>query len=147
MIQIPYKIFWIFLLAGMHFSMQASGQQDQDNSLKQCESLMSQGYISDGQTYKAKLNKNNRARFHTIFYGDSRYCLVACCNIQEYPLIMKVYDSERNVLFDNTRHGYAPKWHLEFASTVACVVEIQVNTKEPVNELVELLIGFKKSEP
>lgn len=145
--QISYKTFWILFFAGMHFSIQAPGQQDQDNSLEQCELLMSDGYISDGQDYKAKLNKNNRARFHTIFYGENRYCLVACCNIEEYPLIMKVYDSERNVLFDNTRHGYSPKWHLEFTSTLSCIVEIQVDAKEPVNELVELMIGFKNSEP
>ena len=147
MMPMAHKAFWILLLTGLSLPAHSFGQKEPDNSLKQCASLMSEGYVSDGQTYKARLNKNNRARFHTIFYADNRYCLVACSNIEDSPLIMKVYDSERNLLFDNTRHGYTPKWHLDFASTVSCIVEIQVDAREHIDELVKLVIGFKKPHP
>jgi len=142
--RISHKLFWFLLIAGLSLSLDSFGQKEQHSSLKNCASRMSKGYVSDGQTYKARLNKNNRARFHTIFYADNRYCLVACSDITDHRLVMKVYDSERNLLFDNTRHGFTPKWHLDFASTVSCVVEIQVDAQEHVDELVRLMIGFKK---
>src|SRR6056297_3516567 len=116
MMAITHKAFCILFVTGLFFSVPALGQEENNNSLGKCASLMSEGYVSDAQTYRARLNKNNRARFHTIFYADNRYCLIACSNIADQPLIMKVYDSERNLLFDNTRHAYTPKWHLDFAS-------------------------------
>jgi len=145
--RIPHKAFWILLATGLSLSGPTIGQKQYNNSLKHCASLMSEGYVSDGQTYKARLNKNNRARFHTIFYGDNRYCLVACSDIEDQRLVMKVYDSERNLLFDNTRHGYTPKWHLDFSSTVSCVVEIQVDSQNHIDETVNLMIGFNKPHP
>jgi hypothetical protein len=110
----------------------------------QCESWMQEDYLSDGQDYTARLNKNNAARFHTIFYGGNRYFIAACSNIKAYPLVMKVYDSERNLLFDNTKHNYTPYWHLAFTSTVACVVEIRVEAEEHLDQLVKLMIGFQQ---
>lgn len=111
---------------------------------ERCESWMSEDYLSDGQDYTARLNKNNAARFHTVFYGGNRYFIAACSNIKDHPLILKVYDSERNLLFDNTKHDHTPYWHLAFTSTVACVVEIRVDAKEHLDQLVKLMIGFQK---
>jgi hypothetical protein len=111
-----------------------------------CESWMGEDYLSDGQDYTARLNKNNAARFHTVFYGGNRYFIAACSNIKAYPLIMKVYDSERNLLFDNTRHNHTPYWHLAFTSTVACVVEIRVEAEQHLDQLVKLMIGFQKPQ-
>jgi len=109
-----------------------------------CEKWMGEDYLPDGQDYTARLNKNNTARFHTVFYGGNRYYLAACSNIEAYPLIMKVYDSERNLLFDNTKHNHTPYWHLAFTSTVSCVVEIRVDAEEHMDQLVRLMIGFQK---
>lgn len=146
MMQILRKAFLISLLLGF-ISLPLAAQDVPNNSLDSCGKLMSRGYVPDGQDYKARLNKNNRARFHTIFYSGNRYCLAACSNITDKPLVMKVYDSERNLLFDNRKHGYTPMWHLDFASTVSCVVEIEVEAEKHYDELVKLLIGFKKPHP
>ncbi|GEM_PF-2255601 len=140
-------IFLALLMAcGFVWAPPVYGQDSANVSLGDCTGLMGKEYISDGQDYKARLNKNNMARFHTVFYGGNRYCLVACSNIEDHRLIMKVYDSERNLLFDNTRHHHTPLWHLEFNSTVPCVVEIKVEAEQHIDRLVKLMIGFRKPD-
>ena len=104
---------------------------------------MNSGYISDGQEYFAELNKNNLAKFHTTFYGGASYRIVACSNITDHPMILKVMDAEKNILFNNKNHDYAPYWNLAFTSTVNCVIVIKVPANQPINKPVKLLIGFK----
>ena len=137
---------YIMLLVALCLAEESRGQAIPSHELDHCESRIGNNYVSDGQEYLAKLNKNNKARFHTTFYGGSQYRIVACSNIEHYPLIMKVYDSERNLLFDNTQHDNTPDWHLAFTSTVSCVIEINVDAEAHIDKLVKLLIGFKRNQ-
>ena len=133
------------LLLALSVWQPVRAQKPDSTSLNHCDQLLGDQYISDGQNYVASLNRKNTARFHAIFYGGNRYRLVACSNIEDYPLILRVYDSERNLLFANTRHNYSPDWHLVFNSTVTCVIEISVDAESHIDKLVKLLIGFKRN--
>lgn len=109
-----------------------------------CVELLTDGYVSDGQEYIAKLAENNVAKFYCTFYGGSYYRIIACSDIKEYPLILTVYDTDKNLLFSNKDHNYTNYWNFIFGSTVDCIVEIEFNAEEWLKREVKLLIGFKE---
>ena len=116
----------------------------QENTKANCSDLLNSGYVSDGQEYIAKLDENNVAKFYTTFYGGSKYRIVGCTDIQKLPLILTVYDTEKNLLFCNKDHDYIPYWNFTFASTIDCIIEIEFETEKMLNQEVMLLIGFKE---
>jgi len=141
---LPCIMGFALIFASLLMSAGLRAQTGPEKIPADCQSLMGEDYLPDGQDYTARLNKNNAARFHAIFYGGNRYFIAACSNIETYPLIIKVYDSERNLLFDNTKHNHTSYWHLAFTSTVSCVVEIRVEAEQHIDQLVRLMIGFQK---
>lgn len=116
----------------------------QDNSMKNCDSYFTSGFVSDGQEYKAKLDENNRAKFYTTFYGGSQYRIIACSDIKKYPLKISVYDTEKNLLFCNKNYNYTPYWNFTFTSTIDCIIELEYDTDKQLKDEVMLLIGFKE---
>jgi len=116
----------------------------QENTLSNCESYLTSGFVSDGQEYKATLNENNKAKFYTTFYGGSQYRLIGCTDVKEYPLIMSVYDSEKNLLYCNKNYNYTPYWNFTFTSTIDCIIELEFDTEKRLTNEVLLLIGFKE---
>lgn len=132
-----YILLFIFSLTGTF----AYSQIDEN---KKCTNLLTDGYISDGQEYIAKLAENNVAKFYCTFYGGSYYRIIACSDIEEYPLMLTVYDSEKNLLFCNKDHNYTTYWNFIFGSTIDCIVEIEFDTEKWLKREVKLLIGFKE---
>jgi hypothetical protein len=130
-------IFLIYNLPG------ALAQNSEDNSLGNCENLLSPEYISSGQEYFADLNKNNKATFHATFYERTQYRVAACTDIKNHKLIFKIYDTEKNLLFSNVKHNYTSYWNLAFTSTVDCIIELKIKAKQQIKKPVKLLIGFK----
>lgn len=116
----------------------------QDNSLKNCAKFLTSGFVSDGQEYLAKLDENNIAKFYTTFYGGSQYRIIACTDINNIPLILTVYDTEKNLLFCNKDHNYINYWNFTFTSTVDCIIEIEFDVENQIKDEVMLLIGFKE---
>ncbi len=116
----------------------------QDNSLKNCAKFLTSGFVSDGQEYLAKLDENNIAIFYTTFYGGSQYRIIACTDINNIPLILTVYDTEKNLLFCNKDHNYINYWNFTFTSTVDCIIEIEFDVENQIKDEVMLLIGFKE---
>lgn len=116
----------------------------QDNHINNCANLLTSGFVSDGQEYKAKLDENNKAKFYTTFYGGSQYRIIACSDIKNYPLIFSVYDTEKNLLFCNKDNNYTPYWNFTFTSTIDCIIEFEYDTEKPLIDEVMLLIGFKE---
>lgn len=116
----------------------------QENSKANCANLLNGGYVSDGQEYIAKLDENNVAKFYTTFYGGSKYRLVGCSDIKDFPLILTVYDTEKNLLFCNKDHNYTTYWNFTFTSTIDCIIEIEFESEQMLKQEVLLLIGFKE---
>jgi hypothetical protein len=116
----------------------------QKNTLKSCDDFLNSGYVSDGQEYIAKPDENNKATFHTTFYGGSHYRVVACSDVEEIPLILTVFDTEKNLLFSNKSYDYTPYWNFTFTSTIDCIIEIEYDNEILIQNEVMLLIGFKE---
>ena len=133
---------YILILTISLFYLKVSSAQE--NSTVNCDSYLSSGFVSDGQEYKAKLDEKNMAKFYTTFYGGSQYRLIGCSNIEKYPLIMSLYDTEKNLLYCNKDHNYTPYWNFTFTSTIDCIIELEFDTEEQLTDEVMLLIGFKE---
>jgi hypothetical protein len=118
--------------------------KSQENSIKSCDSFLNSGYVSDGQEYIAKPDENNKAKFHTTFFGGSQYRIVACSDVEEIPLILTVFDTEKNLLFCNKSYDYTPFWNFTFTSTIDCIIEIEFDNEILIQNEVLLLIGFKE---
>ncbi len=117
----------------------------QENSVSNCINLVNtDGFVSDGQEYKIKLDENNRARFLATFYGGSYYRIVGCTNITNSKLTITVYDTEKNPLFCNKDFNYLPYWNFKFTSTIDCIIEFEFDRNLVIKEEVLLLIGFKE---
>jgi hypothetical protein len=131
----------LFFIALIFFSIHALSQNSKSES---CAQLLTDGYVSDGQEYIAKLAENNVAKFYCTFYGGSYYRIIACSDIKEYPLILTVYDTEKNLLFCNKDYQYTSYWNFIFTSTIDCIVEIEFDSENWIKQEVKLLIGFKE---
>lgn len=131
----------LLFIALIFFSINALSQNSASES---CAELLTDGYVSDGQEYIAKLAENNVAKFYCTFYGGSYYRIIACTDIKEYPLILTVYDTEKNLLFCNKDYQYTSYWNFIFTSTIDCIVEIEFDNENWIKQEVKLLIGFKE---
>jgi len=119
--------------------------RSQDNSIGNCINLINtEGYVSDGQEYKTKVDENNKARFLTTFYGGSYYRIAACSNIPNSKVTITVYDTEKNQLYCNKDYNYIPYWNFKFTSTIDCIIEVEFDRELVIKEEVMLLIGFKE---
>lgn len=131
----------VLLLASILICFQLNAQE---NSKANCATLLNEGYVSDGQEYIAKLDENNVAKFYTTFYGGSKYRIIGCSDIKDFPLILTVYDTEKNLLFCNKDHNYTAYWNFTFTSTIDCIIEIEFESEQMLKQEVLLLIGFKE---
>jgi hypothetical protein len=134
------KYFVIFIISLIYSNFLIA----QENSIKNCANLLNSGFVSDGQEYKAKLDENNKSTFYTTFYGGSQYRIIACSDIVDYPLLLSVYDTEKNLLFCNKNFDYTSFWNFTFTSTIDCIIEIEFKTETLLKDEVMLLIGFKE---
>ncbi|MBL4625713.1 MAG: hypothetical protein JKY42_11325 [Flavobacteriales bacterium] len=121
------------------------------NSLAQCDTIasicdshISDGFISDGQVYRALLIEDQIAEFHTTFYGDTKYRIAGCSGITDGNLLFRVFDEERNLIFTNEEYLNAPHWDFVVKSTLNCVIEAQLGPTSLSSGCAVLLIGFKQ---
>ena len=113
-----------------------------DTIMELCTKHMVTPYISDGQQYKALLNNDEIAEFHATFYGGSTYRIVGFSGLQKGNLAITVYDEERNILFSNTDYENIPYWDFKFNSTLNCIIEAKLDSKNLTSGITVLLIGF-----
>lgn len=135
----------IFILSIIFFLFQYnSGWAQLDSIMERCASHLDINYVSDGQQYKALLNGDEVAEFYTTFYGGSTYRLVGYGGLSSGNLIFSVYDKSRNLLFSNQEYNNAPYWDLKFNSTVDCIIEAKLDSKNLSSGFAIMLIGFKQ---
>ncbi|MFH2141216.1 MAG: hypothetical protein ABIJ97_02245 [Bacteroidota bacterium] len=126
----------------LFFSYQAKSQADEITKL--CTQYLVPPFISDGQQYKALLNGDELAEFHSSFYGGSTYRIIACSGLSEGNLLFSLYDKERNLLFTNKNYENSPYWDFKFSSTIECILEAELDTKNSSSGFAILMIGFKQ---
>lgn len=108
-----------------------------------CSLYFSPEYISDGQEYFASLKPDQKVEFRTTFYGDNTYRIVACTNLKKGDLVFTVYDTEKNLLFSNASYDYSQFWDFKFASSITCIIQVDVKNIKFTPGFVMLLIGYK----
>ena len=107
-----------------------------------CGEHMSDGYISDGQQYRALLISDETAEFYTTFYGGATYRVAACSGFEEGNLIFRIFDADRNLLFENTAYDNAGYWDFTFSDTQECTIEAQLDNSAAGSGCAVILIGF-----
>ena len=110
--------------------------------MKECESLLTSPFISDGQEYRTLLNQDEVGEFRIVFYGGSTYRIVGCGG-KENNIIFTVYDQEKNELFTNRNRANTQYWDFKFTSTMTCTIETQL-PENMQSGFAMLLIGFKQ---
>jgi hypothetical protein len=108
-----------------------------------CSLYFAPEYISDGQEYFAVLKPDQKVEFRTTFYGENTYRIVACTNLKKGDLVFTVFDTEKNLLFSNASYDYSPYWDFKFASTITCIIQVDVKNTKFTPGYVMLLIGYK----
>lgn len=104
-----------------------------------------EGYISDGQSYRALLRGEEVAEFRTTLFEGTTYRLAACSDTTGENLIFKVRDKERNLLFSNAEHGASPYWDFKVPNTMDCIIEAQLDPSAGKSSgCAVLLVSFKE---
>ncbi|MBU0765692.1 MAG: hypothetical protein KJ607_12750 [Bacteroidetes bacterium] len=136
-------LYFFLLLPGVLFIYTRAGAQA-DTLIQICEQHLKFPYVSDGQQYKALLNGEEIAEFHATFYGGSTYRIVGCSGMSEGNLVFSLFDKERNELFTNKNYENSSYWDFKFVSTVDCIIEAELDSKNLNSGFAILLIGFKQ---
>ena len=137
------NLFLITLTAvGLVFS--STGYSQCDSVAKHCQTLLGTQYISDGQQYRSFLTGDEIAEFEATFFGGSKYRLCACTGGVDGNLVFRLYDMERNLIFDNNDHQNISYWDFEFKATMDCIIEIQLESTSSPSGCALLLIGFER---
>lgn len=139
-----HKLFIVLAIAfaGVFYSQSAAAQCDSIATI--CSKNMSQGFISDGQSYRALLVDDQVAEFRATLYGGSTYRMAACSGFTDGNLALRIFDEERNLLYDNSEYKNAPYWDFEIKNTINCTIEAQLNPSTNMTSgCAVLLMGFK----
>ncbi|BAX81371.1 hypothetical protein [Labilibaculum antarcticum] len=135
-----YTFFLILFFTGISLNSNAQS----DITLQNCTKYLEPEFISDGQQYKALLSGGEVAEFHTTFYANNYYRIVAATGKMEKNVIFSIYDEENHLLFSNKDHRNSPYWDFQFTNAINCTIEAKLNQKEVTSGFVLLLIGFKQ---
>ncbi len=112
------------------------------NFSKECEEYLKLPYISDGHDYSIELKKGDKGEFKNTFYGGSTYRIIACSNLPQGKVIYKIYDTDKNLLYNNQEFNYSNYWDFNFKSTIDCIIEVQFDSEIAKKAQIQLLIGF-----
>jgi hypothetical protein len=138
------KTIYISFIIAVILTLSTKSFAQSDTLIKLCTQYLKPPFVSDGQQYKALLNGDEIAEFHSTFYGGSTYRIVGASGTSEGNMIFSVYDIERNLLFSNRNYQNAPYWDFKFNSTIDCVIEAELDSKSLNSGFALILIGFKQ---
>lgn len=111
--------------------------------VSKCQDHFGNEFVSDGQQYRALLSGEQVAEFHTTFYQENKYRIVACGAKNNNTIVFNVYDKNRNLLYSNKDFDNTPYWDLYFSATTDCIIEARLDTNIQSSGIVYLLIGFE----
>ncbi len=105
-------------------------------------------YIQNGQFNSARLAPGESAEVQMTFYAGQDYRLMICSEAVLGVVNFKVFDAEKNELFDS-RKTEVKKWDFNVATTQSLSVQVEVPALDNPNKIVpdgcvSILVGFKK---
>ena len=108
-----------------------------------------ENYTYNGQLNSAVLQEGDMAELLLTFYGGQDNRLLICSQEILGNVEFKVYDLEKNLLFDNTEHDFVKLWDFESTSTQQLAVLVKVPKGDSVEDMVQsgcvtILVGFKE---
>jgi len=136
-------IFKIFLVASS-LALYSNVNAQCDTIASICDNHITNGFISDGQDYRALLLDDEVAEFDLTLYGGSTYRFAACSGLSDGNLIFSVFDKERNLLFTNKDYSNAPFWDFAITNTLDVIVEAHLDPNNLASGCAVLLVGFKQ---
>lgn len=134
----------ILVLVFTVFSAKQSKAQCDSIEFKTFDIISKAGFISDGQQYKSFLLDEEVAEFHATFYGGATYRIAVGSGPVNGNLIFRLYDAERNELYNNIDFSNAMFWDFEVTSTMDVIIEAQLDSNELTSGCAVILIGFKQ---
>ena len=114
-----------------------------DSIITYCTNYLQFPYISDGQQYQALLTEGETAEFRMTFYGGATYRVVTATEPNDGSAIFRLYDIKYNELFSNTDYNNSTYWDFKFASTVDCLIEVELPPGKK-SGFVIMFLGFKQ---
>ncbi len=117
----------------------------QENTLqKTCMQFFDQEFFLNEDYNQLSIKGDKKARFHVTFYEHFIHRIAVASSVNKAPLEVTLYDKEDHVLFCNREHDFIPYWDFKVASSVECIVEVQL--VEPTDKQIKicLITGYKK---
>ncbi|MCF6183616.1 MAG: hypothetical protein L3J56_03130 [Bacteroidales bacterium] len=132
----------LLLISVLFFKFNISAQLD--SVLNQCNTYLTNDYISDGQQYLSLITGDQTAEFSAVFYGGNTYRIISCGGSGTSDIEFTVYDKYRNKLFSNSDYNYINYWNFQFESTVECFIEAKFAPGTNTSGFIVILIGLQK---
>lgn len=108
-------------------------------------------YIHDGNYHAAILTEGEEAEIYKTFYAGQEYRIAICGSANLPQIEFKVYDSNRNVLYDNKEHNLSSIWDFkpESSQQLKIVVKVPASAEKKsdadiVSGCVAIMFGFKE---
>ena len=143
--KILYSFLFISLLAGMPTETQA---QCKSFTKKTCLPNL-EPYIYNGQLNSAVLSEGDVAELLLTFYGGQEYRISVCSHDLLGNVQFEIYDTEKNLIYDNSEYEFGEFWDFKSNSTQQLIVRVTVPQEDNKNGIVQqgcvsILVGFKE---
>jgi len=143
--KILYSLLFVSLLAAMPTETQA---QCKSFTKKTCIPNLDP-YIYNGQFNSAQLSEGDVAELLLTFYADQEYRVSICNQANLGKVQFQIYDTEKNLLYDNADNDYVSMWDFKSNSTQQLIVRVTIPQEENRSGIVQtgcvsILVGFKE---
>lgn len=144
------KIISVIILAILITSFASSVSAQCKGFAKQKGKVELFPYIHDGNYHAAILTEGEEADLYKTCYTDQQYRIIVVGSDNLGNIEFKVYDANRNVLFDNKDHKYTKVWDfkLESSQQLKIVVKVPASAKKQEGDInsgcVAIMFGFKQ---
>ena len=108
-------------------------------------------YIYNGQLNSAILAQGDVAELNLTFYPDQDYRIFVCSDPILGNVHFKLYDKDKNLIYDNETTDYLPYWDFSTNQSMELILRVMIPEKSEsdldVKEgCVSILIGFKEKK-
>jgi len=140
-----YSLLFLSFLAGAPLQ---SNAQCKSFTKKTCLPNL-EPYVYNGQLNSAVLSEGDVAELLLTFYGGQDYRISICSHEVLGKIMFQVFDTEKNLLFDNEKNNLTNTWDFKSNSTQQLIVRVTVPKEKNRSGMVQsgcvsILVGFKE---